>query len=174
MKGVMYMDKDTFFNLTPAKRVQEVNKLLKKHTLKEISSILEVSSGKLSSIMREGDYLYHQADKQYYPFVHSEEERVTSQNMDGNKESAFIKDNLVTLEKIVHQFEEQGLLYLDKRIYSKDSKYVNKSIRMNNDIYSDFTRFCEEFYPHLKNQDLIAQALLDAMSRYMPEHEREQ
>lgn len=170
----MYMDKDTFITMPPPKRVEEVNKLLKKHDLKEISKIFDLPSSSLSKIMREGDYLYHQADKQYYPFVRSEKERVTNQKVGDSEEMAFVKDNIDSLKKIVHQFEEQGLLILDKRIYSKEAKYVNKSIRMNNDIYEEFTSFCQEFYPHLKNQDLIAQSLLDAMRRYMPKNEREQ
>ena len=98
--------------------------------------------------MREGDYLYHQGDKQYYPFVRSEEERIS-------------KD-------LNHSNEE--ITYLDKRIYDKNAKFVNKSIRMNSEIYEDFSHFCDEYFPHLKMQDLIAQALIDAMQRYKPQN----
>jgi len=121
------------------------------------------------NIMREGDYLYHQADKQYYPFVRSEEERVKNSQSEDSDEISFIRNHVDILKKVIQQFEEQGLLLLDKRIYSRDGKFVNKSIRMNSDIYEEFSGFCEEYYPHLKTQDLIAQALIDAMKRYKPQ-----
>jgi len=167
------MDKNTFITMPPSKRVQEVNKLLQKHDLKEISNILEIPSSTFSKVMREGDYLYHKADKQYYPFVRSEEERITNTHTEDNDETTFIKNNVDTLKKMIQHFKEQGLLLLDKRIYSKDAKYVNKSIRMNSGIYEEFSRFCEEYYPHLKTQDVIAQTLIDAMNRYKPECGRE-
>ncbi|WP_099355700.1 hypothetical protein [Fredinandcohnia onubensis] len=167
------MEKDTIITMPPAKRVQEVNKMLKKHTLSEIYELLEISSGSFSKLMREGDYLYHQADKQYYPFVRSEEERVTSSPTEQNDEITFIKNHIGTLKKVIQQFEESGNLLLDKRIYSKNADFANKSIRMNTSIYEDFSKFCEEYYPHLKTQDVIAQALIDAMNKYKPENERE-
>ena|SRR5699024_2779515 len=167
------MDKNTFITMPPSKRVQEVNKLLQKHDLKEISKILEIPSSSFSKVMREGDYLYHKADKQYYPFVRSEEERISNTHTEDSDENAFIKNNIDTLKNVIRLFEEQGLLLLDKRIYSKDAKYVNKSIRMNSGIYEEFSRFCEEYYPHLKTQDVIAQTLIDAMNKYKPECGRE-
>ncbi len=169
----MCMDKNTIISMPPAKRVQEVNKMLKEHSLSEICEHLEIPSGSFSKLMREGDYLYHQADKQYYPFVRSEDERVTSSHTEHNDEITFIKNHFETLKKVIQQFEESGNLLLDKRIYSKNADFVNKSIRMNTSIYEDFSKFCEEYYPHLKTQDVIAQALIDAMTRYKPENGRE-
>ncbi|WP_249308271.1 hypothetical protein [Lederbergia citrea] len=169
------MDKEKFIEMSPAERVQVVNKLLKDHDLKEIGNLVKIPSSSFSKIMREGDYIYHKADKKYYPFIRSEEGGVVKKlQCEDNDEMSFIKRNVDTLKKVIKQFEEQGLLLLDKRIYSKDAKFVNKSIRMNNDVYEQFTGFCEDFYPHLKTQDLIAQALIDAMNRYKPEKEREQ
>ncbi|WP_281998848.1 hypothetical protein [Priestia flexa] len=168
------MDKNTILTMPPSIRVQEVNKLLEDHSLSEICELYGISSGSFSKLMREGDYLYHQADKRYYPFVRSEEERVKNPKSGDSDEIAFFKQNVDTLKKIVSQFEEQGLLLLDNRIYSREAKFVNKSIRMNNDIYEEFSSFCEEYYPHLKTQDVIAQTLIDAMDRYRPECKREQ
>ncbi|WP_099157565.1 hypothetical protein [Virgibacillus ndiopensis] len=167
------MDKDTIFTLAPEKRVQEVNKLLRKYDLKEISRLIGIPSSTLSKLMREGDYLYHQADKQYYPFVRSEEERVVTSNRKVDDETTFIRENMITLRKVVQYFKESGNLLLDKRIYSKNTKFVNKSIRMNNDIYEEFSSFCEDHFPHLNTQDVIAQALIDAMNRYKPESGQE-
>jgi len=166
------MDKETFISLTPAKRVQEVNKLLKNHSLTEISDLLGIPSSTFSKLMREGDYLYHQGDKQYYPFVRSEEERVKKNYSEIDEGLTFIKSHIETLKKMVLHYEESGTLILDKRIYNKDSEFVNKSIRMNSAIYDDFNKFCEEYYPHLKTQDVVAQALIDAMNRYQPKKEQ--
>ena len=78
------MDKDKFLAMTPAERVRIVNKLLQDHDLRGVAKVLEIPSSSLSKIMREGDYLYHKADKKYYPFVRSEEERITSTKSDDN------------------------------------------------------------------------------------------
>ncbi len=168
------MDKETFFSMPPTKRVQEVNKLLQEHDQKELSKLIGIPSSTFSKYMREGDYLYHKADKRYYPFVRSEKERISNSHTEDSDETTFIKNNVDALKKVIQHFEEQGLLLLDKRIHSKEAKFVNKSIRMNSDIYEDFSSFCEEYYPHLKTQDVIAQTLIDAMNRYKPESKREQ
>lgn len=175
MKGVVpMMDKEEFIEMSPAERVQVVNKLLKDHDLKEISNLVNIPSSSFSKVMREGDYIYHKADKKYYPFIRSGERGANTYRGGDVNEMAFIRQNSVTLKKVIKQFEEQGLLLLDKRIYSKDAKFVNKSIRMNSEVYGKFTKFCENFFPHLKTQDIIAQALIDAADRYRPDNEREQ
>lgn len=163
------MDKQTFLTMSPSKRVQEVNKLLQDYDLKEISDLIGIPSSSFSKIMREGDYIYHKADKKYYPFVRSEEERLTKDLSENNDEATFFKQHEDTLRKVIQHFENKGLLILDDRIYSRDATYSNKSIRMNNAIYEEFSSFCEEYYPHLKIQHVIAQALIDAKNKYRPE-----
>lgn len=163
------MDKQTFLTMSPSKRVQEVNKLLQDHDLRSICDLLEIPSSSFSKIKWEGDYIYHKADKKYYPFVRSEEERLTKDLSKNNDEATFFKQHEDTLRKVIQHFENKGLLILDDRIYSRDATYSNKSIRMNNAIYEEFSSFCEEYYPHLKIQHIIAQALIDAKNKYRPE-----
>lgn len=67
------MDNQSFIAMSPAERVKKVNKLLQDHDMKEISNLIGIPSSSFSKIMREGDYIYHKADKRYYPFVRSEE-----------------------------------------------------------------------------------------------------
>lgn len=100
--------------------------------------------------MRDGDYIYHTAEKQYYRFVRSEQEResVISNTIDKNGELSFLNQHIDTLKKVITHFEEYGALILDKSIYSKDAEHVNKNIRMNNNIYKEFSNFCDEYYPH--------------------------
>jgi hypothetical protein len=170
LKGDVHMDKETFFTMPPSTRVLEVNKLLQEHDQKNLSKLIGVPSSTFSKYMREGDYLYHKADKKYYPFVRSEDARRQS-TFDKDRvepELTYLMEHHDVLKKLIQYAEENELLLLDKRIYSKDTKYVNKSIRMNTVVYEDFSSFCEEYYPHLKMQDVIAQALLDAISRYKP------
>lgn len=156
----MQMDKDKFIAMSPAERVRVVNKLLQEHDLREISSQIGIPSSSFSKLMREGDYIYHKADKRYYPFVRTEEERITRTKSNDDSGLSFIKQHENTLRKIVEQYENTGLLILDKRIYSNDATFSNKSIRMNNDIYEEFSAFCEKYYAHLKIQHIIAQARL--------------
>lgn len=167
------MNKELFFNLTPAKRVVEVNKMLKEHDLKTVSEMIGISSSTLSKEMRVGDYLYHQADKQYYPFVRSEAERIKAQEQSEDDEFLFISENMNILQEIIDEFKGERYLQLDKNIYAKNAKFFNKSIKMNSDIYKDFSDFCNSNYPHLKMQDIIAQALLDAMKHYNYNEKRE-
>lgn len=68
------MDKETFFTMPPSKRVQEINRLLQEHDQKNLSKLIGIPSSTFSKYMREGDYLYHKADKKYYAFVRSEDE----------------------------------------------------------------------------------------------------
>jgi len=73
------MDKQTFLTMSPSKRgVQEINKLLQDHDLKEISDLIGIPSISFRKMMRERDYIYHKADKKYYPFILSEEEKNTN------------------------------------------------------------------------------------------------
>ena len=167
----MKMDKDKFIAMSPAERVRVVNKFLQDHDLREISSQIGIPSSSFSKLMREGDYIYHKADKRYYPFVRTEEERITRTKSNDDSGLSFIKHHEKTLKMIIEQFEHTGLLVLDKRIYSNDATFSNKSIRMNNDIYEEFSGFCEKYFPHLKIQHIIAQALIDAMTRYKPARE---
>ncbi|WP_062515147.1 hypothetical protein [Halobacillus sp. KGW1] len=165
------MNKDTFLTMTPKDRVKEVNSLLQEYDLKEISKIIGVPSSSFSKIMREGDYLYHQGDKQYYPFVRSEDSRVRHEISEDSDEFLFVKRNREALQKLIDRFHQSGNLVLEKKIYQNDAKFINKSIRMNSEIYKDFTKFCEEHYPYMKTQDIVAQALIDAMTHYKPAKE---
>lgn len=165
------MDKDKFLAMTPAERVRIVNKLLQNHDLRGVAKVIGIPSSSLSKIMREGDYLYHKADKKYYPFFRSEEDRITSTKGKESNVLSFLEQHENTLKKIIEQYEYTGLLILDKRIYSNEATFSNKSIRMNNDIYEQFSAFCEKSFPHLKIQHIIAQALIDAMTRYKPARE---
>lgn len=160
------MDKDKFFTTKPSKRVEEVNRLLQKYDLKKIAEMVGIPYSTFTKEMRVGDYFYHQSDKQYYPFVRSEYERLKAEQTEESEELSFIKEHFDALKGLLQMYQPNKLLVLDERIYSKEAKYENKSVKMNTELYGDFKKFCEEYYPQFKIQDLICQSLLDFLSKY--------
>ncbi|MFD1779890.1 hypothetical protein ACFSFW_14595 [Fredinandcohnia salidurans] len=160
------MDKDTFFTTKPSKRVEEVNLLLQKYDLKKVAEMFGIPYSTFTKEMRAGDYFYHQSDKQYYPFVRSEDERLKVEQKDESAELAFIKEHFDTLKGLLQMYQSNKLLMLDERIYSRVAKYENKSLKMNTELYEEFKKFCEEYYPQYKIQDLICQSLMDFQCKY--------
>ncbi|WP_047981875.1 hypothetical protein [Ornithinibacillus contaminans] len=160
------MDKDTFFTTKPSIRIKEINQLLQKYDLKKVAELIGIPYSTFTKEMRVGDYFYHQSDKQYYPFVRSEDERLKVDQKDESDELSFIKEHFDALKGLLQMYQSNRLLVLDGRIYSKEAKYENKSVKMNNDLYDEFKKFCEEYYPQYKIQDLICQSLLDFQSKY--------
>ena len=160
------MDKDTFFTMNPSIRVKEVNQLLQRYDLKKVAEIAGIPYSTFTKEMRVGDYFYHQSDKQYYPFVRSEDERLKGKQKEDLDELAFIREHFEALKDLLQMYKSNRLLMLDERIYSKEAKYENKSLKMNTELYEEFKKFCEEYYPQFKIQDLICQSLLDFQSKY--------
>lgn len=98
------MDKDTFFTMKPSIRVKEVNHLLQKYDLKKVAEIVGIPYSTFTKEMRIRDYFYHQSDKQYYPFVRSEEERLKSEQKDESDELSFIKEHFDTLKGLLQMY----------------------------------------------------------------------
>jgi len=160
------MNKDNFFTISPEKRVQEVNRLLQKNELKKVAEIVDVPYSTFTKIMREGDNFYHQSDRQYYPFIRPGSGRIVDGSNSQSDELDFIKENRDVLNRLIEMYQSNSLLILDESVYNKNAKYVNKSVKMNKEIYESYSQFCSDNYNHLKMQDLIAQALLDFMHKY--------
>ncbi|WKB36562.1 hypothetical protein QS257_05830 [Terrilactibacillus sp. S3-3] len=108
-----------------------------------MSEIAGIPYSTFTKEMRAGDYFYHQSDKQYYPFVRSEKERLKAGQKNEPDELAFIKENLEALKDLLQKYQSNRLLALDDRVYSKEAKYENKSIKMSNELYDEFKKFCE-------------------------------
>ncbi|MED3824420.1 hypothetical protein P4561_11930 [Priestia flexa] len=162
------MNRDKFFTMTPEERVKDINALLQKYDLKQIAKMIGIPYSTFTKEMRVGDFFFHQSDKRYYPFIRSEEEvqkRAKSEH-ENELELEFIRNNLNELKGLLQMYHHNTLLLLDEQIYSKNATFVTKSIKMNLEIYEEFSQFCEEHYRHLKTQDLIAQSLLDFMKKY--------
>ncbi|MGX1447697.1 hypothetical protein ACUXOD_001445 [Bacillus sp. 153480037-1] len=156
------MNREEFITLSPERRVAEVNHLLKKHTLREIAAILKFAYSTFTTEIRNnGEYQYNKKSKQYV------KANMVGHNKEVNSETiTFIDENKVILKRLIEMYQSNNLLLLDEQVYSKKATFENKSIKMNKDIYKDFSEFADTHYPHLKVQDLIAQAILDFMERY--------
>lgn len=158
------MNKEEFITLSPKKRVEEVNMLLRKHSLKEIANILGFKYSTFTTEIRSGgEYKFDKKNQQYARTIAIQDEE---NSLVENEVLIFIKHNKQTLQRLVDMYQSNNLLFLDERVYSKNAKFENKSIKMNKDIYKEFSEFCDAYYNHLKLQDLIAQAILDFMERY--------
>lgn len=162
------MNKETFFTMPYEKRAEEVNKLLQSSSLKEVAEKLGISYSTFTKEMQAGDYVFIQRDNRYYKFIRDPNDKPsnTSHNIEYSNELTFVRDNLDTLKKLIETNTNRPPLILEKTIYSKNSSYSVKSIKMNDDIYSSFSKFCNDNYPHFRVQDLIAQSLLEFMNRY--------
>jgi IS30 family transposase len=156
------LNREEFITLSPERRVEEVNHLLKKHTLREIAATLNFAYSTFTTEIRNnGEYQYNKKSKQYVKAnVVGDKKEVNSETI------TFIDENKVILQRLIEMYQSNNLLLLDERVYSKNAKFENKSIKMNKDIYKEFSLFCDTHYNHLKLQDLISQAILDFTERY--------
>lgn len=160
------MDKDSFFTMTPERRVQEVNRLLQKYELKEIAALIGIPYSTFTKEMRKGDYFYHQSDRKYYRFIRDEDEKSIKGKYGDSEVLSFIQENFDTLKSLIQNYQSSSFLLLDERVYRSNANFVNKSIKMNSEIYEEFSKFCEDNYPQYRLQDLIAQALIDFINKY--------
>ncbi|KIY22060.1 hypothetical protein [Mesobacillus subterraneus] len=163
------MNKETFFTMTIEDRVKAVNKMLQDYSLSEIAEKVGIPSSSFSKIMREGDYLYHQGEKKFFPFIRSENDRrsANTSKKSNTNDITFVKENIDVLKRIVNaKGSNDTQLILDERIYGSKATYVNKNLRMNKEIYEDFANFCNKNFPGLTLQHLCSQALIDFIYKY--------
>ncbi|RKQ16445.1 hypothetical protein [Ureibacillus endophyticus] len=160
------MDREQFYNTHPDERVDIINKMLKNSSLKEIAKKIGVPESSFSKEMTNGDYVYIKRDNQYYKYIR-DKNMISNNHQQSQDVISFIEQNMEVLKAILrHHEDSRNMLILDEQVYSKKAKYMNKSIKMNSEIYDKFVKFCEEKYPFLTLQDLVAQALLDFINRY--------
>ncbi|UQQ36181.1 hypothetical protein [Paenibacillus polymyxa] len=161
------MNKESFFTTQHDKRAEEVNKLLQSYSLEEVAEKIGVNYSTFTKEMQAGDYVFIKRDNHYYKFLRDPQSIPTKRQpaMD-SEEMSFLKENLEKLRSLVEVKNDKSILVLDQRIYSKNSQFLVKSIKMNEDIYGYFTEYCDEKFPHFRLQDLIAHSLLDFIEKY--------
>ncbi|TKJ86063.1 hypothetical protein PaeCFBP13512_19710 [Paenibacillus sp. CFBP13512] len=161
------MNKESFFTMQYDKRAEEVNKLLQSLSLEDVAKKVGVNYSTFTKEMQAGDYVFIKRDNCYYKFLRdpfSAPEK--KQNELNSEELNFLKENIEELRELIANSNDKSILHLDPRIYSKNSPFSVKSIKMNEDIYGMFTSHCEENFPHFRLQDLVAQSLLDFIAKY--------
>lgn len=160
------MNKETFLSMPPHKRVVEINKMLENATLKEVADKIGIAYSTFLKEMTVGDYVYIQRENRYFKFIRDGEKAKTPTHGETYEDLLlFLKENFDQLKQLLNS-EQRPPLVLDQRIYSKNAVFTNKSIKMNDEIYESFTKFCNENFPQFRLQDLIAQSLLDFVDKY--------
>ncbi|MEC1722831.1 hypothetical protein [Schinkia azotoformans] len=165
------MNKDRFFTMDVDKRAEEINKMLVNSDLKGVAEALGLAYSTFTKSMQTGDYTYIARENQYFKFIRDKELLGTMKPSDKattgfQEELTFLKENLETLKSLVSTVNESPTLVLDKDIYNTKAKYVNKNLKLNENIYEKFSKLCENQFPHLKIQDLIAESLLEFINKY--------
>lgn len=150
--------------MPPEVRVTEINEMLLSMTLKKVSETLDIPYSTFLKEMTTGDYVYIQRENRYFKFVR--ENDYTPQTLfyeDFAEELYFIRENLTHFKSMIVTEPE---LKISKKIHNKDAIFSNKSIKMNEEIYANFSSHCQDKFPQFRLQDLIAQSLLDFIEKY--------
>ncbi|AAU25743.1 MULTISPECIES: hypothetical protein [Bacillus] len=161
------MNKDKFQTTDSKSRVTFVNELLKREDfdLQKVADVLEMNYSTFTKLMQEDDYVYIKRENQYYKFVRDESQIFTISDQT-DSEMDYIKANFSLLKSIIERYKHKDDFIIDKRIFRSTSKTSSKNFRMPDDLYQNFVATCENEFPHLKIQDIIAQLLLDFTDKY--------
>ncbi|MBA1160326.1 hypothetical protein H0A35_04760 [Bacillus licheniformis] len=163
------MNKDKFYTISSKERVKIVNELLKKDDadLQKVADIIGINYSTFTKLMQEDDYVFIKRDNQYFKFVRDENQIIEHPNDDHTiPELNFIRENFMNIKNLIDRHKNNDDFILDKRIFRSSSKIATKNFRMADDLYKQFVNTCEEQFPHLKIQDIIAQLLLNFIDQY--------
>lgn len=161
------MNKDNFATLNSKQRVKIVNNLLQKegNDLRKVANIIGIKYSTFTKLMQEDDYVYIKRLGMYCKFV-QDERLIVGDTASDSDEIAYIKENFAIIQSLIESRKGNIDFILDKRIYHSSSKTVTKNFRISDDIYKLFAKTCDEQFPHLKLQDIIAQLLLAFTDQY--------
>lgn len=161
------MNKDKFHTANSKDRVALVNDLLKKDgfDLQKVADALEMNYSTFTKLMQEDDYVYIKRENQYYKFVR-DVNQIPTLSTKTDSEMDYIKKNFSLLKSLMERCKHNSDFIIDKRIFRSTSKISSKNFRMPDDLYQNFVATCENEFPHLKIQDIIAQLLLDFADKY--------
>lgn len=165
------MTSDEFANMDTTKRVIMVNQLLSKEksdALKNVAKKLGLNYSSFTKEMRKEDFSYNQSKRQYEKIISVEDFQKIKGELNQNDDQvySYLSDHFDDLKRLLSESNQS--LNLDKSVYDPNAKLVIKSIKVNNEIYSQFILLCETEFPHLKLKDLVSQALLDFTKNYSP------
>jgi hypothetical protein len=120
--------------------------------------------------MQEDDYVYIKRENQYYKFVR-DESQITHNPSSEDDELTYIKLHFSTLKSLIERHKENRDFTLDKRIFRSSSKFSTNNFRILDDLYKQFVKTCEQEFPHLKIQDILAQLILNFVDQYSPQND---
>lgn len=82
-----------------------------------------------------------------------------------NEDLTYLLEHIDILKKLITTYEE-NVFILHPRIYSKDNTYSIKSIKVNDQVYNQFTQMWEDRFSYLKLQDLLSQCIIEFVERH--------
>ncbi|WP_054752574.1 hypothetical protein [Piscibacillus salipiscarius] len=111
--------------------------------------------------MREGNYQYHQAEKEYYKLLTLEEYKSMMSRTTSHSDDLidFLNAHQDELKKLLEYTKTQPII--DPEVYDPKSKTQVKSIQINSDIYERFTTLQSTKFPHFRLNMLFSQCLLE-------------
>ncbi|WP_016992290.1 hypothetical protein [Lysinibacillus boronitolerans] len=159
------MNKDKFLALDCKQRVEFVNDLLKNtdYDLQKVADSIGINYSTFTKLMTQEDYIFVKRDGQYFRFIRNEN-AISSMDNSADDLTVYLNENMDVLKQIIEKHKASNDFTIDKKIFA--SKLSTKTFRMPEELYQQFVLTCEEEFPHLKIQDIIAQLLLDFSDKY--------
>lgn len=150
-------------------RASYVNELLKKEgDLKKVAQSLGIKYSSFCKEMRTGGYSYNQSKKQYEKTLTLDEyikirdyEKETSEKEDAIN---FLTSHLTEIKEILYVYSEN--LILDSKVYQPNIPTTIKSLKINEEIYKEFSNLAKSQFSQYKVSDLVSQALYDFTKKY--------
>ncbi|CEN23996.1 hypothetical protein [Paraclostridium sordellii] len=187
------MNKEEFNKLNFLDKIDYINNRLKEgQTVIRIREDIGIGEKALQKEIKANGYKYNGKEKQYVPTTETTTKSTTeeiptivvdSNTVVGNKNTivvpkqqqqilGYLENNFEILQEFIEKYKattkpatETTTNYISINLI--DDKHLNpkpKSIRINEFVYQDWQKFCEN--KHYSKQDLISMALKEYMEKY--------
>lgn len=160
-------------NLIMQGKLETANQLLKMETKDHKGSLskkLGISYNNFYKIMWDnGNYHYYQSNRRYEKLMSLDEyesylKLQSHTKHDPNKALQFIKEHLDELKTMLNSQGKQ--LILEAKVYNLTSKTGYNSLRLNLEIFVEFSKFISLQFPHYRQRKLLSQSLLEFTRKY--------
>lgn len=170
------MNKDKFLELNIKDKIEFINSKRREGlSSKEIREGLQISEKKLQKIIKEGNYVYSQKDKQYILAEENSDVKNYKSNevVVSNNEYIKLMNVLNNIDDMNSKIEEMYKWYtmqtnmienVDLKIDKFEDTIVTRSYKIYNEIQKEFAEYCKS-QPY-KTQDIISQALKEFLQKY--------
>lgn len=180
------MNSDEFLELDIKDKIEFINlKRREGFTSKEIREELQISEKRFQKIIKDGNYVYSQKNKQYILAEDSKNyksnEKVVIRNENYKSNEVVVANNeyiklismLNNIDDMNSKIEEMYKWYtlqtnviepIELKIDTFEDTVVTRSYKIYNEIQKEFAEYCKS-QPY-KTQDIISQALKEFLQKY--------